>query len=96
MRPDRIILGELRGPEAFTFLRAINTGHPGSLSTIHADSPARAVDQLGLLLLRSGAGLSHADIAHYIDTSIDIFVQLERRRGERTVSQVRWVRGSQG
>lgn len=90
MRPDRIILGELRGPEAFAFLRAINTGHPGSLSTIHADSPARALDQLGLLLLRSGAGMRQADIAHYVDTAVDVFVQLERRGGERIVSQVRW------
>ena len=90
MRPDRIILGELRGPEAFAFLRAINTGHPGSLSTIHADSPARALDQLGLLLLRSGAGMRQTDIAHYVDTAVDVFVQLERRGGERIVSQVRW------
>jgi type IV secretion system protein VirB11 len=92
MRPDRIILGELRGPEAFTFLRAVNTGHPGSLTTIHADSPKRAVEQLTLLLLQSGAGLRQADIARYIETAVDIFVQLERRKGERSVSAVRWAR----
>lgn len=51
LRPDRIILGEIRGPEAFTFLRAVNTGHPGSLSTIHADTPERALEQLALLVL---------------------------------------------
>src|SRR3546814_9677489 len=51
MRPDRIILGELRGPEAFAFLRAINTGHPGSMATIHADSVERAFEQLALLVL---------------------------------------------
>jgi type IV secretion system protein VirB11 len=90
MRPDRIILGELRGPEAFTFLRSISTGHPGSLTTIHADSPDRAVEQLGLLLLQSTTGLRHPDIARYIESAIDVFVQLERRQGERVVSAVRW------
>ena len=51
MRPDRIILGELRGAEAFTFLRAVNTGHPGSMTTIHADTPQRAIEQLALLVV---------------------------------------------
>jgi type IV secretion system protein VirB11 len=88
MRPDRIILGELRGTEAFTFLRAINTGHPGSMTTIHADSPARAIDQLALLVLQSGARLSWDDIRRYVQSSIDLFVQLERRSGRRIVSQV--------
>lgn len=92
LRPDRIILGELRGPEAFTFLRAVNTGHPGSLTTIHADSPARAVDQLQLLLFQSASGLRPGDVAHFIEAAIDIFVHLERRRGKRIVSAVRWDR----
>lgn len=61
MRPDRIILGELRGPEAFTFLRAINTGHPGSMTTIHADSPEKAIVQLAKMAMQSGAGISFAD-----------------------------------
>jgi type IV secretion system protein VirB11 len=51
MRPDRIILGELRGPEAYTFLRAVKTGHPGSMTRIYADSPERALEQLVLLVL---------------------------------------------
>jgi type IV secretory pathway VirB2 component (pilin) len=54
MRPDRIILGELRGPEAYAFLRAVNTGHPGSMTTVHADSAARAIEQIVLLVLQSG------------------------------------------
>ena len=90
LRPDRIILGELRGAEAFTFLRAINTGHPGSLSTIHADSPARAIEQLALLVLQSGTQLRYDDIVGYAQRAIDIFVQLERRQGQRWVSQVLW------
>ena len=92
MRPDRIILGELRGPEAFTFLRAVNTGHPGSMTTIHADSPLRAIEQLALLVFQSGSRLDRADVHHYVRASIDVFVQLERVGGRRKVSQV-LVRG---
>lgn len=88
MRPDRIILGELRGVEAFTFLRAINTGHPGSMTTIHADSPARAVEQLALLVLQAGSRLNREDVRHYVHESIDVFVQLERHAGQRKISQV--------
>jgi type IV secretion system protein VirB11 len=88
MRPDRIVLGELRGPEAFTFLRAINSGHPGSMTTIHADSPVHAVEQLALLVLQTGSRLAREDVGHYVRTSIDVFVQLERKAGRRSVSQV--------
>ena len=88
MRPDRIILGELRGGEAFTFLRAVNTGHPGSMTTIHADTPARAVEQLALLVLQAGSRLARDDVRHYVRESVDVFVQLERRAGRRRVAQV--------
>ncbi len=88
MRPDRIILGELRGTEAITFLRAINTGHPGSISTIHADSPDRAISQLALLVLQTGARLSWDDVVRYVENSIDIIVQLDRRDGKRSISSV--------
>ncbi|WP_133366471.1 P-type DNA transfer ATPase VirB11 [Qipengyuania sediminis] len=88
MRPDRIILGELRGNEAFTFLRAVNTGHPGSMTTIHADTPQRAVEQLALLVLHSGSRLSRDDVREYIRQSIDVFVQLQRGDGHRRVTQV--------
>lgn len=88
MRPDRIILGELRGSEAFTFLRAVNTGHPGSMTTIHADTPQRAIEQLALLVLQAGSKLSRDDVRHYVQESIDVFVQLERRAGRRRVSQI--------
>ena len=88
MRPDRIILGELRGQEAFTFLRAVNTGHPGSITTIHADSPHRAIEQLVLLVLQDGSPLRREDVRHYILQSVDVFVQLERRDGKRRVQQI--------
>lgn len=92
MRPDRIILGEIRGSEAMTFLRAINTGHPGSLSTIHADSPERAIDQLALLTLQGGIGLSWEEVRKYIKKSIDVVVQLSRRGRERFISEINEIR----
>lgn len=88
MRPDRIILGELRGIEAFTFLRAVNTGHPGSMTTIHADTPERAIEQLALLVLQADTKLGWDDVRHYARASIDVFVQLGREGGRRGVSQV--------
>jgi type IV secretion system protein VirB11 len=88
MRPDRIILGELRGEEAFAFLRAINTGHPGSMTTIHADGAERAVEQLVLLALQAGTRLNREDIRHYIKSTIDIYVHLERTGGLRSVAEI--------
>lgn len=88
MRPDRVILGELRGPEAYTFLRSINTGHPGSMTTVHADSPERAIEQIALLVLQSGTTLRREDVSHYIRSTIDVFVQLSRTAGRRSVSEI--------
>jgi len=92
MRPDRIILGELRGPEAYSFLRAVNTGHPGSLTTLHADSPQGAVHQLALIVLQTGTQLRFEDVVHYVENVVDIFVQLERKDGRRNVSEVLFAR----
>ena len=89
LRPDRIILGELRGPEAFSFLRAVNSGHPGSMTTIHADSPERAIEQLTLLVLQSGSRLDRADVHHYVRSTVDVFVQLGRSGGKRHISEVK-------
>lgn len=88
MRPDRIILGELRGEEAYAFLRAINTGHPGSMSSVHANSAEAAVEQIALLVLQRGTRLNREDVAHYVRSTIDVFVQLERRGGKRRVAEV--------
>lgn len=88
MRPDRIILGEMRGKEAMTFLRAVNTGHPGSLSTIHADTPERAIDQLALLVLQAGANLQWDDVVRYVTRSLDLIVQLKREKGQRIVDSI--------
>jgi type IV secretion system protein VirB11 len=88
MRPDRIILGELRGPEAFAFLRAVNTGHPGSMTTVHADSAQRAIEQIVLLVLQAGTQLSREDVRHYVQSTIDVYVQLTREGGRRRVAEV--------
>ena len=93
MRPDRIILGELRGGEAYSFLRAVNTGHPGSITTIHADSPEGAIEQLALIVLQTGTQLRREDIVHYVRQVLDIVVQLERRDGRRQVARIMPVRG---
>jgi type IV secretion system protein VirB11 len=89
MRPDRIIVGEIRGKEAFTFLRAVNTGHPGSMTTIHADTPERAVEQLALLVLKTGTQLRREDVVRYVESVIEVFVQLDRSGGERRISEIR-------
>ncbi len=88
MRPDRIILGELRGAEAFAFLRAINTGHPGSMTTIHADSAERAFEQLALLVLEGGSTLQREDILSYVRTTVDVVIQLGRDATGRHVSGI--------
>ncbi|NML04875.1 P-type DNA transfer ATPase VirB11 [Sphingomonas sp. G-3-2-10] len=88
MRPDRIILGELRGPEAYAFLRAINTGHPGSMTSVHADSAERAIEQIVLLVLQAGTQLGRDDVRHYVRSTVDVFVQLARTSGKRHVAEV--------
>ncbi len=89
LRPDRIIVGELRGAEAFSFLRAINTGHPGSISTLHADTPEMALEQLKLMVMQAGLGMPPEEIKKYIHAVVDVVVQLKRGSGgKRYVSEV--------
>ncbi|MDR2777760.1 MAG: P-type DNA transfer ATPase VirB11 [Rickettsiales bacterium] len=95
LRPDRIIVGELRGSEAFSFLRAINTGHPGSISTLHADTPDMALQQLKLMVMQAGLGMPPEDIISYIRSVVDIVVQLKRgEKGRRFVSEI-YFKGKQ-
>jgi type IV secretion system protein VirB11 len=85
LRPDRILLGELRGKEAVSFLRAVNTGHPGSFSTIHANSTSGALEQLALMVMQSGLGLSRSETIDYARLVIDIVVQLGREGAQRRI-----------
>jgi type IV secretion system protein VirB11 len=89
LRPDRIIVGELRGAEAFSFLRAINTGHPGSISTLHADTPQMALEQLKLMVMQAGLGMPPEEIKNYIAHVVDVVVQLKRgEKGRRYISEI--------
>lgn len=89
LRPERIIVGELRGSEAFSFLRAINTGHPGSISTLHADTPKMAIEQLKMMVMQAGLGMTPSEITSYIKNVVDIVVQLKRGgKGRRYISEV--------
>ena len=88
MRPDRLVLGEIRGAEAYDFLEAINTGHPGSITTIHADSPTLALERMALMVMQTGVRLSRADVIEYARSTIDVIVQVGRRDGKRGVLEV--------
>lgn len=78
LRPDRIILSELRGKEVWPFLRAANSGHPGSISTVHADSPESAIMQLVFMMQQAGSTSSEEQIRNYIKSIIHVVIQLTR------------------
>jgi type IV secretion system protein VirB11 len=88
LRPDRIILGELRGAEASTFLDAINTGHSGSFTTLHAHSARKAMDRLALLVMAQGTKLSFAEVIRYLQTSIDVILQMGRIGDQRGIMEM--------
>jgi pilus assembly protein CpaF len=89
MRPDRIVIGEVRGAEALDLLTALNTGHRGALSTVHANSPADALTRLETLALMAGLGLPHEAVAAQVRRGIDLVVQLERQPdGARRVTEI--------
>lgn len=88
LRPDRIVVGELRGAEAFTFLEAINTGHGGSISTIHAETPRMAIERMAMMVVGARVAMPYDALVRYIGQSLDCIVQLERRDGMRGVSEI--------
>ncbi|HEU5104325.1 MAG TPA: CpaF family protein [Solirubrobacterales bacterium] len=89
MRPDRIVIGEVRGVEALDLLTALNTGHDGALSTVHANSPGDALARLETLALMAGVGLPHAAIAEQVERGVDLVVHLQRQAdGARRVTEI--------
>jgi pilus assembly protein CpaF len=89
MRPDRIVIGEVRGAEALDLLTALNTGHAGTLSTVHANSPGDALGRLETLALMAGVGLPHEAIADQVQRGLDLVVHLERGcGGVRRVTEI--------
>jgi len=81
MRPDRIVIGEVRGPEALDLLTALNTGHEGALSTVHANSPSDALRRVETLALMAGVGLPHEAIREQLARGVDLVVQMAREPG---------------
>lgn len=92
MRPDRILLAELRGEEAYTYLRNVNSGHPGSITSLHAGSCQLALEQLVLLVKESPAGreMSRDDIFHHVERAIDVVLQVTNRNGVRAISEIHY------
>jgi len=97
MRPERIIVGEVRGPEAFDLLQAMNTGHDGSMGTLHSNSPREAISRLESMIMMGGFQLPSRTIREMITGSIDIIVQAARLRdGSRKVTHITEVIGMEG
>jgi len=100
MRPDRIVVGEVRGPEALDMLQALNTGHDGSLTTVHANSPADALRRVETLALMAGVGLPHAAVRDQVASALDLVVHQARlpdgSRAIQSVCEVVRVAGGAG
>jgi len=97
MRPDRLVVGEVRGGEAFDMLQALNTGHDGSLSTVHANSPVDALARLETLVLLGGVALPLAAVRSQVSSAVDVIVQVARgANGARAVVEVAEVGAARG
>jgi pilus assembly protein CpaF len=97
MRPERIIVGEVRGPEAFDLLQAMNTGHDGSMGTLHANSPREALSRIESMITMGGFSLPSRTIREMICSSVDVIVQAARLRdGSRRITHITEVMGMEG
>ena len=97
MRPDRIVVGEVRGGEALDMMQAMNTGHEGSLSTLHANSPRDAISRLETMVLMAGMELPIRAIREQVASAVDLIIQLSRMRdGSRRVVEITEVTGMEG
>lgn len=97
MRPERIIVGEVRGPEAFDLLQAMNTGHDGSMGTLHANSPREAISRMESMIMMGGFSLPTKTIREMITGSVDVIIQASRLRdGSRKITHITEVVGMEG
>lgn len=97
MRPDRVIIGEIRGEELFDLLQAMNTGHDGSMSSVHANNPGECVSRLETLFLLAGYDVPHHVVRRQISTAINFIFQLGRNReGQRIIKQISEITGMEG
>lgn len=93
LRPDRLIVGEIRGKEAATFLRAVNTGHAGSFTTVHASSTRGALEQIALMVMHAGWPAPRSETIAYTASVVDVIVQLSRRGGARRIEDIEVLAG---
>ena len=97
MRPERIIVGEVRGPEAFDLLQAMNTGHDGSMGTLHANSPRECLSRIESMITMGGYSLPSRTIREMICSSVDVIIQAQRLRdGSRRITHITEVMGMEG
>jgi pilus assembly protein CpaF len=97
MRPDRIVVGEVRGGEALDMLQAMNTGHDGSLTTVHANSPRDALMRIETMVAMGGVDIPQKAVRHQLASAIDVVVQLERLSdGKRRVTSLQEITGMEG
>jgi pilus assembly protein CpaF len=97
MRPERIIVGEVRGPEVFDLLQAMNTGHDGSMGTIHANSPRECLSRMESMIAMGGFALPQRTVREIIVGSVDVIIQAARLRdGSRRITHITEVIGMEG
>lgn len=97
MRPDRIIVGEVRGPEAFDLLQAMNTGHDGSMGTVHANNPREALTRMENMIAMGGLNLPSAAVREQIASAVNVIIQVQRLRdGSRKVTHITEITGMEG
>lgn len=97
MRPERIIVGEVRGPEAFDLLQAMNTGHDGSMGTVHANNPREAISRMENMIAMGGLNLPSAAVREQIASAVNVIIQVQRLRdGSRKTTHVTEITGMEG
>jgi pilus assembly protein CpaF len=97
MRPERIIVGEVRGPEAFDLLQAMNTGHDGSMGTVHANNPREAITRMENMIAMGGLNLPQAAVREQIAAAVNVIIQVQRLRdGSRKVTHISEITGMEG
>lgn len=97
MRPERIIVGEVRGPEAFDLLQAMNTGHDGSMGTVHANNPREALSRMENMIAMGGLNLPSSAVREQIASAVNVIIQVQRLRdGSRTVTHISEITGMEG
>ena len=97
MRPERIIVGEVRGPEAFDLLQAMNTGHDGSMGTVHANNPREAISRMENMIAMGNLNIPSKAVREQISSAINVIIQVQRLRdGSRKVTHVSEITGMEG